>query len=101
YDTSIPIIQLHIDAVKGKLPKHPVKNTGNKVLSYLFAPHTVTIKHNMHWNKQCHDLPATNTTIKEGQAICTLITQGVSSDDCRQQQQELKQNIFAQLYRNS
>lgn len=102
YETHRPIIQLHIDACQGKLPERPLKNSNKtSVLNYLYAPQTITIPPNIRWHEQCHDLPPAHTTINKGEPICTLITPSNISDSHLPAQQELKQNIFAQLYKNA
>ena len=72
--SAAPLLQHHINACQGSLPKHgfrvPDKTSS---LYYIFAKTALIIPTNMVWPADCHDLPKAGTIIKKNEPICTAV----------------------------
>lgn len=82
----------HIDACAGRLPAiASAEKDRVGILEYLFAENTLRISHNPVWPQQCHDIPATNSTIEAGMPICTLVVEAASLQAAERRLRQIKQ----------
>ncbi|NQY25643.1 MAG: ATP-grasp domain-containing protein [Piscirickettsiaceae bacterium] len=71
----IPIFHYHINACRGDLPSHAFEQEIKTMsLHYFYAVHDCVIPIDIIWPEECRDLPNTGAYIKDGQPICTFIS---------------------------
>lgn len=93
-----PLFQHHLDACRGILPCQPIIQAVTKAsLHYLYSNDDLIIPSDITWPSECHDLPATDTFIKKGEPICTLIVQTTSNQNINKLLQNIENKVVAQL----
>ena len=95
---NIPLFQYHLDACGGILPDAPIIQAVTQTsLRFLYADNNMIISSKITWPSGCHDLPATDTFIKKGEPVCTLIVQANSSQKIKKLLHDLEKKVVRQL----